>query len=408
MKIEYRKADIADAELLIEIYNSAFYSDYIKYGECPAYGKTKEMMEKSIIDYPKFIILCDSEPVGCISCKKMEAGTYEIGCLCVIPEFQGKGIGTKAVDFVKSHYRGWKKITLVTPIDKKENVKFYTEKCGFDIVSTEMDGNVEVARFVLKKKLRKRFLIFAVLLCAVCAFCLYQNYHITVTNYEYKADFDCRIVQISDLHNQFFGMNQKRLIDEIKNCDPDIIVVTGDVVDSGHTSYKLALDFFEGAVEIAPVYYITGNHEVWLYGEKFDEFLSEVKALGVQFMDGKVLSSENMIIAGTENGYGVKDYEWKDDERLKVLLAHEPSQHAAYLGEGADIVFAGHVHGGQVILPGKGGLISPDMEFFPDLYKGEYRFGDMTMYISAGLGNSVLPLRINNYPEIVVVDIVKE
>ena len=74
MKIEYRKADIADAELLIDIYDSAFYSDYIKYGECPAYGKTKEMMEESIINYPKFIILYNNKPVGCISCKKVDVG----------------------------------------------------------------------------------------------------------------------------------------------------------------------------------------------------------------------------------------------------------------------------------------------------------------------------------------------
>ena len=92
MMIEYRKADIADAELLISIYNSAFYSDYIKYGECPAYGKTKEMMEKSILNYPKFIILYDSKPVGCVSCQKVEVGIYEVGCLCVIPEYQGKGV----------------------------------------------------------------------------------------------------------------------------------------------------------------------------------------------------------------------------------------------------------------------------------------------------------------------------
>lgn len=151
MEITFRKADIADAELLIEIYNSAFYRDYLKYGECPAYGKTKEMMENSIINYPKFLILCDSKPVGSISCKKVNAEIYEVGCLCVIPAFQGKGIGTHAVKFITSHYDDWDKFTLITPIDKKENVKFYTEKCGFDIVSTEMDGNVEVARFILRK-----------------------------------------------------------------------------------------------------------------------------------------------------------------------------------------------------------------------------------------------------------------
>ena len=151
MKIEYRKADIADAELLIEIYNSAFYSDYIKYGECPAYGKTKEMMEKSIINYPKFIVFYIDKPVGCISCKQVEEGIYEVGCLCVVPEYQGKGIGTQAIKFITSYFEDWNKFTLITPIDKEENVKFYTEKCGFVIVSTEMDGNAKVARFVYEK-----------------------------------------------------------------------------------------------------------------------------------------------------------------------------------------------------------------------------------------------------------------
>ena len=151
MKIEYRNADTADAELLINIYDSEFYSDYLKYGECPAYGKTKEMMEQSIIDYPKFIILHNNTPVGCVSCKKVEMGTYEVGCLCVIPAYQGKGIGTQAIQFIRSYYEDWDRFTLVTPLDKVENVKFYTEKCGFDIVATEMDGNVKVARFVFAR-----------------------------------------------------------------------------------------------------------------------------------------------------------------------------------------------------------------------------------------------------------------
>lgn len=153
MKLEYKKAKTEDALLLIDIYNSAFYNDYVKYGECPAYGKTKAIMEKSIIDYPKFIILYDNKAAGCISCKKLEAGIYEIGCLCVIPEFQGKGIGTEAIKFVASYFKDWKQFTLITPIDKKENIKFYTEKCGFKIISTEMDGNVKVVRFILEKEI---------------------------------------------------------------------------------------------------------------------------------------------------------------------------------------------------------------------------------------------------------------
>ncbi len=90
-------------------------------------------------------------PVGCVSCKNTEAGVYEIGCLCIIPEFQGKGIGTQAVQFVKTLHDDWEKLTLVTPIDKKENVKFYAEKCGFQIVSTETVDNVELARFVIER-----------------------------------------------------------------------------------------------------------------------------------------------------------------------------------------------------------------------------------------------------------------
>lgn len=150
MNIEFRKAKIEEAKLLVDIYNASFYSDYVRYGECPAYGKTVEMMEQSINEYAKYLIIFESKPVGCISCKEIEDGIYYVGCLCVIPEYQGRGIGTAAFKFAKSHYDNWKKFTLVTPIDKSENVKFYTEKCGFEIESEEMDGNVKVAKFVLE------------------------------------------------------------------------------------------------------------------------------------------------------------------------------------------------------------------------------------------------------------------
>ena len=151
MKIDFRKADISDAAVLIEIYNSAFYDDFIKYGECPAYGRTKNQMEQSIIDFPKFLILNDGKAVGCISCRELEEGIFEVGCLCVIPEFQGKGIGTAAMEFAKSYYKDWKKFTLVTPADKNQNVKFYTEMCGFRIDGFEMDGGVKVYKFVLER-----------------------------------------------------------------------------------------------------------------------------------------------------------------------------------------------------------------------------------------------------------------
>ena len=120
MKIEYRQAVPEDAELLIKIYNASFYDDYVRYGSCPGYGKTKVMMEESISRYPKYIILCENEPVGCVSCTKIEKGVYEVGCLCIVPEHQGKGLGTHAIRFIKTLYEDLERLTLVTPIDKKK------------------------------------------------------------------------------------------------------------------------------------------------------------------------------------------------------------------------------------------------------------------------------------------------
>ena len=151
MTIEYRQVAPEDADLLIDIYNASFYDDYLRYGTCPGYGLTKEQMEDSIIRHPKHIILCDREPVGCIAYSNRGPGVYEVTCLCVVPDFQGNGIGTNAIRFLKTHLKDWKRLTLVTPADKQENVKFYTEKCGFQIANTEKDGNVELARFVLER-----------------------------------------------------------------------------------------------------------------------------------------------------------------------------------------------------------------------------------------------------------------
>ena len=151
MNIEYKQAALDDAELLINIYNAAYYDDYLRFGYCPGYGITKEAMEESIIVFNKYIIMCDNVPVGCVSSKQIESGVYEIGNLCIIPEYQGKGIGTKAIQFIKTLHEDWKILTLITPIDKKQNVKFYTEKCGFNIESTENDHDVELVRFVAER-----------------------------------------------------------------------------------------------------------------------------------------------------------------------------------------------------------------------------------------------------------------
>ena len=151
INLRYRRAEKSDAELLIDIYNSAFYNDYVRYGECPAYGRTIEQMENSIVSFPKEIVFCDNTPVGVISVEEKCDGIYYIGCLCVIPEYQGKGIGTQTFSHLLSVYPDWKKFILITPADKEENIRFYTEKCGFKLDGTSMDGNVKVVKFIKER-----------------------------------------------------------------------------------------------------------------------------------------------------------------------------------------------------------------------------------------------------------------
>lgn len=151
MVLTYREASKSDANLLIDIYNSSFYEDYIRYGKCPGYGKTKEQMELSILKFPKYIIIKDRIPVGVISFENKGNENYYLNCLCVIPRYQRMGIGSQALQYLLSICPKWKQITLVTPSDKGQNIKFYTEKCGFNIAGKEMDGNVEVTKFIMQR-----------------------------------------------------------------------------------------------------------------------------------------------------------------------------------------------------------------------------------------------------------------
>lgn len=151
MNLRYMKAKKDDADMLINIYNASFYKDYIKYGICPAYGKTRIAMEESIKKFPKLIIYDRDIPIGVISVENRGNGEYYLSCLCVVPEYQGKGIGTQAVSYMLDYYSDWSKITLITPEDKIENIEFYTKKCGFKIIGKEMDDTVMVVRFLMER-----------------------------------------------------------------------------------------------------------------------------------------------------------------------------------------------------------------------------------------------------------------
>ncbi len=158
-------------------------------------------------------------------------------------------------------------------------------------------------------------------------------------------------MQISDLHNATFGKNNRKLLDAIKSCSPDMIVITGDLVYSNHTDVERAVSFVEQAVTIAPVYYVTGNHEYWLTSTDRQQTLQGI------------------------------------------------------LSAGADLVLSGHAHGGQFRLPFIGGLVAPDQGFLPEYTSGEYTIANTNMIVSRGLGNSIIPVRLFNYPEIVCVEL---
>ena len=267
-------------------------------------------------------------------------------------------------------------------------------------------------RFFHHKTLKPKFFIVPVLMVLeiiICVICLYQNYHLVTTSYEADLGLssELTIVQVSDLHNQFFGINQHKILKQIEKADPDIIVITGDIVDKTHTNFAIAEDFIEGAVSIAPVYYVTGNHEIWIGGSKMDQFYQKMKDLGVIFLNDTYVDMGSYILAGIDDASleSFVAYPPFDDSKPVIMLAHEPQYYQLYKNLGADLTFTGHYHGGQIIIPGKGGFVSPEYEFFPKYYEGMHDIDGMNLVISRGLGNSILPVRINNYPELVVVKV---
>lgn len=279
---------------------------------------------------------------------------------------------------------------------------------------------------------RKKYIKSAIVLLIVIAlllFCSYQNKHLETTHYIYEAeqlgvDLDgYRIVQISDLHNAKFGKNNQKLVDMIRECEPDMIVLTGDLVDSNHTNVDRAVQFVNEIVKICPVYYVTGNHEYWLEASEYDELMSGLTGAGAVILDDQVVEisrgdakfrlvglDDKSLADGTlgtllNNAQNVA-HEDSEKKEFTVVLAHEPQYLARYTGAGVDLVLSGHAHGGQFRLPFVGGIVAPDQGFLPEYTAGEYYMNGTEMIVSRGLGNSVIPVRLFNYPEIVCVELV--
>lgn len=259
----------------------------------------------------------------------------------------------------------------------------------------------------------------AVSAAALCGFLYFENKCLTVSEYIAESmkisdenDGLC-IVQVSDLQNTEFGHKNKRLIHKIKSLEPDIIVVTGDIVDCHRTDVYSALDFAKEISKICKVYYVCGNHEGVLGNYK--RLCGDLRENGIIVLNNESVyfdKEKNIRITGMTDPYFgfVKDIpsmlrkKAKEDKTaFNILLSHRPELFKIYAKSGFDIAFCGHAHGGQIRLPFIGGLFSPHQGLFPKYTSGIHQKGSFKMVISRGLGNSVFPFRIFNRPEIVKV-----
>lgn len=270
------------------------------------------------------------------------------------------------------------------------------------------------------------------------------NKKLQLTDYELTADRDLpedglRIVQVSDVQSEYFGENQCFIKETVRQAEPDLIVLTGDLLDRMRKNFSASMEAVSALTGIAPVFYVNGNHEMDIFFDETKPFYDELASAGVFVMFDKArtvpvrggrffvcvigLSEATVYRAhGLTGGTGGKEHRRHQDGtviaetirgladesgmdgdkgNLRVLLSHEPQLFEFYAHPTIDLVFSGHAHGGQFRLPGGRGLYAPDQGLFPRYTQGVHRHGATRMIVSRGLGNSRFPLRLNNRPEIV-------
>ena len=222
-----------------------------------------------------------------------------------------------------------------------------------------------------------------------------------------------RIVELADLHGRVFGRGSRRLLAAVRRAEPDLICIDGDLFDE-HTDLAMLPPLLRGLCAIAPVYYVTGNHEWRVPGLR--GILAQMRACGVTVLqdDWRVLrrGEDALVLAGTDDPCGPAERktpaELIADIRAEAgeaafLLAHRNDQLPQWSALGVQAVLAGHCHGGVVRLPFVGGLFGTDRRLFPAWDAGLYRQGETALYVSRGLGYTNVHFRLFNRPEVAVI-----
>ena len=264
------------------------------------------------------------------------------------------------------------------------------------------------------------------ILVAFVTWIIWSNGAVQLTKISINGEIKgLKIAHISDFHNAKFKNNNKKLLTLISNANPDIIAITGDLIDSRHTNVQNSIDLVSNLVEIAPCYYVPGNHESRIPKE-YNELKTALNSLGIT-----VLEDEKITLEKDGKSYtllGIRDPMFEipkdsleksksviakklttlteDGESYKILLSHRPEAFCEYVSADINLTLTGHAHGGQAQIPFIGGLIAPNQGFFPKYSEGLHQKKNTSMVISRGLGNSLCPLRFNNRPEVIFVEIV--
>jgi predicted MPP superfamily phosphohydrolase len=270
------------------------------------------------------------------------------------------------------------------------------------------------------KKLKRITLLPVMLLVCVgvLAFAYSQNNTLEVSQIHVSSDRagTIRIVHLSDIHGKQFGKENARLTEAIIGQNPDLVVITGDTIDHPTKNLDEMVGFLDILSKSYPVIVISGNHERGLSVR--DDFFRMLREVGVTVLENEIYTvhvNESVVqVLGLDERLREPEdiirrqlHELEELPGLRVVLAHYPQRYSiidslSYSEYDFDLMFAGHAHGGQWNLPIIGGVYSPGQGLMPKYYRGLY---DDRLVVSAGLGNAHFPLRLFNYPQIIVVQI---